>query len=667
MSKEIKAYDETKLPLEIDKHYNDLTYDFSNFYFLISVWKKEFIEKFGEIPSTISASARKVMVFQNAISKEWFTELPKDGIIIAVQKNHEHYYQVKYIPELNCIGIETWYVDLYRNAIIKSDCYYIDEKKNLYVRNYRTGHFEKVTTKTYAKTVEFACTGTCLHKCVDDMFNDAFKDLFPIAFCGANRYMFVRNGWQLASFLAQKEVSKRNGPKQEKIDELCKIELPDPKIKKYEKEEKYTWYGKQDIVVIASKVNEEYAVLRWFKKDTKNERSIETARLFVSKKEVTFCRINSFGEFIYINGKLDCTNFKAGEYIVESEDVFNGTKLEYFQSCAEEVKNEQKCLLLWLFCYYPIAEKMWKSADYKKIPYTFVTENSWGKFSDVLQRHFGYVDENAKNINKGFGINSYQAKILLEDVNLTSYSSKNAIRSIKNGLRMKDISSIDNNTFDALCTLVKHLSKRSYYMDDTMYYLYKNYSLKGIVRVAEDFEAVGGLEYRDLSFYCDYLKMADQIGDTVNFKPYFKSRENVQEMHDAIMAIYDLKRNAIKVEAFNKQSAKWKKWAYNKNSDFTVIAPTLPNDLAKEGMALRHCVKSYIDRVAEGRTNIMFIRKKSALDEPFFTVEISNDSTIEQVHGFGNRNADTEPKLPEFVSEWAKACKLKPGGYNKIR
>lgn len=666
MSKEIKAYDETKLPIEIDKYYDSLTYDFSNFYFLDSVWKKDYIEKFGELPSTVSKSARKVMVYINAVTKEWFEDLPKGGIIIAVQRNHEHFYQVKYIPELNCIGIETWYVDLYRHHITKSDCYYIDEKKKMYIRHYRTGHFMKVETKLHSKSAEFACSGTCLHDNSEIMFNEAFKELFPIAFCGANRYMFVRNGWQLASFLTQKEVSKRSGPKQNKIDELCKIKLSEPKIEKYEKE-KYSWYSRQDVTVIASRVNEEYSVLRWFKKDALNKTAIETARLFVSKKEVTFCRINSFGEFIYINGKLDCTNFKASEYIVESEDVFKGTKLEYFQSCAEEVKDEQKCLLLWLFCYYPIAEKMWKSSEYKTIPYTFVTENSWGKFGDVLQRHFGYVDENAKNIHKGFGVNAYQAKVLLDDVKLTSYSSKNAIKCIKNGLKTKDISSIDNNTFDALCKLVYHLSKRSYYMDDTMYYLYKNYSFKGMVRVVEDIEAVGGLDYRELTSFCDYIKMVDKIGDTVNFKPYFKSKKDIEEMHNAAMVIYDLKRNAIKVEAFNKHSAKWKKWIYDKNPEFIVIAPQYPNELAKEGMTLHHCVKSYIDRVAEGRTNIMFIRRKTAVDEPFFTVEVSNENTIEQVHGFGNRNAHTEAGLPEFVSEWAKACKLKPGGYNKIR
>jgi hypothetical protein len=38
----------------------------------------------------------------------------------------------------------------------------------------------------------------------------------------------------------------------------------------------------------------------------------------------------------------------------------------------------------------------------------------------------------------------------------------------------------------------------------------------------------------------------------------------------------------------------------------------------------------------------------------FLTVEITNDGSIQQVHGFANRNASTEPGLTKFVKKWAK-------------
>jgi hypothetical protein len=92
-----------------------------------------------------------------------------------------------------------------------------------------------------------------------------------------------------------------------------------------------------------------------------------------------------------------------------------------------------------------------------------------------------------------------------------------------------------------------------------------------------------------------------------------------------------------------------------------------PTDLATEGNMLHHCVKSYVDRVANKTTNIMFIRKRDEKDIPFFTVEVGNSGTIEQVHGFANRNADTEPGMTNFVKKWAKAKKLKAQNFNKVR
>ena len=137
-------------------------------------------------------------------------------------------------------------------------------------------------------------------------------------------------------------------------------------------------------------------------------------------------------------------------------------------------------------------------------------------------------------------------------------------------------------------------------------------------------------------------------------------------MHNAAMAVYNLKQEKYREKTFLENASKWKKFVYE-GKDFSVIAPTHPGDLANEGITLHHCVKSYIQRVTDGLTNIVFIRKNIEMDKPFFTVEISNSGVIEQVHGFGNRNADTEEGMEDFVSEWAKHNKLKIRNFNKVR
>ena len=90
-------------------------------------------------------------------------------------------------------------------------------------------------------------------------------------------------------------------------------------------------------------------------------------------------------------------------------------------------------------------------------------------------------------------------------------------------------------------------------------------------------------------------------------------------------------------------------------------------DLTEEGIKLHHCVGSYIQRVASGYTNIMFIRKKEDLSKPFYTVEITNDGSVQQIHGSCNCNVEKGSDLEKFVENWIKQKKLKLTNYNKIR
>ena len=172
--------------------------------------------------------------------------------------------------------------------------------------------------------------------------------------------------------------------------------------------------------------------------------------------------------------------------------------------------------------------------------------------------------------------------------------------------------------------------------------------------------------HEPLMFYRDYLVMVSQVGDTKNLRAKFRDIEQIKDMHDSLAAIIQINKDKIVLENFRKRAKDCKKWEYEED-DFVVIAPKEPCELAKEGNELHHCVKSYIDRVSNGYTNIMFIRKAEELDVPFFTVEVSNDGTIEQIHGLCNRNLDTEPVLEPFVKRWVKSRKLKTNGFNKVR
>jgi hypothetical protein len=91
---------------------------------------------------------------------------------------------------------------------------------------------------------------------------------------------------------------------------------------------------------------------------------------------------------------------------------------------------------------------------------------------------------------------------------------------------------------------------------------------------------------------------------------------------------------------------------YNfENDEYAVIVPSNLNDIVKEGHVLRHCVGGYAERVAEKRTIVLFLRLKSDINTPFYTMEISQGKII-QCRGMCN--CWTTDEINEFVEIFKK-------------
>lgn len=72
----------------------------------------------------------------------------------------------------------------------------------------------------------------------------------------------------------------------------------------------------------------------------------------------------------------------------------------------------------------------------------------------------------------------------------------------------------------------------------------------------------------------------------------------------------------------------------------TFIALRTPAQILAEGMAMRHCVASYIDAVAAGQCHIVAIRDR---ERPLATLELSAKGRIVQVSGDGPRSGNSKP------------------------
>lgn len=72
--------------------------------------------------------------------------------------------------------------------------------------------------------------------------------------------------------------------------------------------------------------------------------------------------------------------------------------------------------------------------------------------------------------------------------------------------------------------------------------------------------------------------------------------------------------------------------------EFSVVFPTSAQDIIDEGSNMHHCVGSYVNRVIENNTYIVFIRKTETPDQCYLTCQVDLDGNIRQYYlAYDNR------------------------------
>ena len=379
------------------------------------------------------------------------------------------------------------------------------------------------------------------------------------------------------------------------------------------------------------------------------------------------CKQNASREWIQITTNLSNSSWRFPLIVLDDVKEVENTKAKYFLSILEEIPENSRILALLTFLTQPMFESYYKSGN--KEHFIKMLESNWSTIKQQMENDYGKCNGKAKNFFGYIGVNKQQLKAL--------EGREGFCKHVKEVFGSSNVASIDIKTFNNVLDVFSAYKKDSYYYGlSTAVETLKLLAQRGIptLNAMKDsliaISNIGRINGHDeiIGLYKDYLHMTSLMPD-IHFKPQFdvkNAAEEITQMHDIVTQVYNAKKFEYQREAFAKAVGRVHKYEY-KNSDYSVVSPISPEDLANEGLKLCHCVKSYINKVIEGKTNIMFIRKNTEPDESFFTVEISNGGTIEQIHGFRNRNLDTEPDLIPFVKEWVKAVKIKEGNFNKVR
>lgn len=152
---------------------------------------------------------------------------------------------------------------------------------------------------------------------------------------------------------------------------------------------------------------------------------------------------------------------------------------------------------------------------------------------------------------------------------------------------------------------------------------------------------------------------------------YDTCKKLIEAKHDFVTDIFNKHADALKAVELKDKQEDYEKKVYPKakaleweNNEYVIFAPTHLVELLKEGRELKHCVGSYTTSVAKGEEYILFFRKKSERDTPFFTVDVTKDLKVRQIHG--RRNCNVPVHLTDVFKAWADAVKVNMQNTNGI-
>lgn len=143
----------------------------------------------------------------------------------------------------------------------------------------------------------------------------------------------------------------------------------------------------------------------------------------------------------------------------------------------------------------------------------------------------------------------------------------------------------------------------------------------------------------------DYLQMCRRM----DVPPRLDSNSLKRE-HDVMSRNMRAIRQEEDEEKFYQVMSRHQDLAYGKG-EYVIVLPQTAKDIIDEGIQQRHCVGSYARSVCEGRSIIVFMRRKSSPNTPLITIALNNDYNVTQALMACNRPV-TNPSMHKFLEEW---------------
>lgn len=522
------------------------------------------------------------------------------------------------------------------------------EEKQIYDINGNIDSYKVHNTYEYTarNAREFLQAFTKLN-CPSESFNEAFMGLtdghpiVPPRFAG-----WTEHHWILTEWIRYNSTPRdlENGKTQRHINKLLERELEDVtsikgKYYKFRENANRTYhFGYRSYFGYYDKLGKVFRIF-----NATSESIDERYRVYMDGKKFFFAN-NKTGKWI-TNGSFTSAQF-YGE-IINMEDVYALPHCEYLRYI--DVKSVYKIVTIMRnpeieqLCNMGFIDLAKRACNYEYI-------------SSGLREMICEPDKKKKNVCARYHLTRNQLEVINNSLSSHNVWGQNdKIKQIQFLLGVKDLSHIDIDSF------------KKYYNVDTGY-RYRMFEMMPVEERKKVFIRIANMnEKHNNALQLMYDTWSMRItGNTDLDVTKIRSYDELVRAHDAAMElrrIQDEERRRLYAMAqeerhkeLEKKMAKLDEERAKLNYDeeeFFIRLPKNLSEIVNEGHTLHHCVGGYAETHANGSTTIMFLRRKSEPDKPFYTIEIRNKN-IMQIHGFGNCWLGCNPEAIPTVARWLK-------------
>lgn len=173
-----------------------------------------------------------------------------------------------------------------------------------------------------------------------------------------------------------------------------------------------------------------------------------------------------------------------------------------------------------------------------------------------------------------------------------------------------------------------------------------NYNLKDLMLYIDKMMVYEGFDsiQKVVSELYDYADMSKKMG-----AKYEKYPRYLLTTHQIVVRNYNRFKQEFDTKAFEKLVKPWMEF---QTKEYQIIYPKSPDDIKDEAVQQNNCVASYIDRVLEGKCDIVFLRRKETPEKSLVTVEVRDGKVVQARRAYNSLISNEEEKILNQYEEY---------------